>query len=351
MNEIGEKMKILFLTKYFSEGASSRYRYFNYKKYFIENGIEVEYAPLLRKGYVEKYYKGLKNGKLSLLIDIIKRIKYIISHKKLFDHIIIEKELIMFCPYILEKFLLKGCKYSLDFDDNPKYPYTKNSIVKKIYKNKIDNLVKNASFVTVGNKWYYNEFDPKKIIYLPTVVDINKYKEKINYKTKEITIVWIGSKSTVKYLNIIESILIELSKKYLIKLKIIGGEINFKNIKIECIKWSEENESKEIRNSDIGIMPLENTYWEKGKCGFKLIQYMACGLPVVASPAPANNEIISHEKDGYIANNEYEWYEYLEKLILDKELRRKLGNVGRKKIKKKYSYQYFGLKYVNLFKV
>lgn len=343
-------MKILILSKYFPEGASSRYRYYNYKKYFKNNGIEVEYKPLMREGYVKKYYTGKKNSKLDLLVDIVKRIIFIIFNKKKYDYIIIEKELIMFCPYIVEKILLHGCRYALDFDDNPKAPYTNGFFKKLIYKNKIDKLVKNSMITTVGNYWYYEEFKNNKVSYLPTVIDIKKYKAKENYVTNEETvIVWIGSKSTSKYLNLIEKPLQKLNEKYRIKLKIIGGDTKLCNINIENIKWKEETESLEILNSDIGIMPLEDTYWEKGKCGFKLIQYMGCGLPVVASPAPANEEIIIQGENGFIARNDEEWYTYLERLILDEKLRRKIGTKNRKRIEEKYSYQSWGRKYIKFF--
>lgn len=339
-------MKILFLTKYFPEGASSRYRYYNYKDYFIKNGLKVEYKPLLREGYVKRYYNGIKNKKIDLLIDIIKRIIFIIFNKKKYDFIIIEKELIMYCPYFIEFLLLRGTKYSLDFDDNPKAPYVNGFFKKLIYKDKIDKLLKNSIVTTVGNYWYYEEFKSNKLEYLPTVVNIDKYNEKLNYKSQEITIVWIGSKSTLKYLNIVRPVLEKLNEKYLIKLKIIGGNISLNNINIECIEWKEETESIEIEKSDIGIMPLEETYWENGKCGFKLIQYMACGLPVVASPAPANQEIIIQEKNGFIAKTTEEWYTCLEYLILNKELRERIGKENRKRIEENYTYQIWAEKYI-----
>lgn len=344
----GEKIKVLFLPKYFPEGASSRYRYYNYKKYFENNGIEVDYKPLMRDGYVKRYYNGEKNNKFDLLFDIIKRIIFILFNKKKYDYIVVEKELIMFCPYFIEKILLYGCKYALDFDDNPKAPYTKNKIKKFILGNKIDKLVENSYLTTVGNMWYFSEFKSEKLAYLPTVIDIKKYEMKENYITDEIVIVWIGSKSTSKYLKIIERPLQKLSEKYPIKLKIIGGDIKLDGINIENIKWQEETESIEILNSDIGIMPLEDTYWEKGKCGFKLIQYMGCGLPVVASPAPANVEIIIQEKNGFIAKNDEEWFRYLEYLISDKELRETIGKRNRKRIREKYSYQNWEEKYIQM---
>ncbi|MGL6115878.1 MAG: glycosyltransferase family 4 protein [Cetobacterium sp.] len=343
------KIKILILTNYYQEGPSSRYRSFNYKKYFEKNNIEAEYLPLFRNGYIEKLYSGKKISFFSKMVDILKRILYLIGNKNKYTHIIIETELIKYLPYIIEEKLLKGISYSLDFDDNPKSQYTKNIILKRIYGNKIEKLCKKAKFVTVGNNWYFEELKTNNLIYLPTVIDLDKYTrmKKIEEK-KEIKIVWIGSKSTLKYLQIIEKPLKNLSKKYQIKLKIIGGKIELKDIALEYNEWSEDTEVDNILDGDIGIMPLYDTFWEKGKCGFKLIQYMACGLPVVASPSPANVEIIENKKNGYICETEDEWYNYLEVLILNSNLRKKMGEEGRKKIEKKYSYQVYGEKYANI---
>lgn len=344
-------MKILFLTKYYSEGASSRYRYYNYETYFKKNKIEVTYKPLMYDGYVKNYYMNKKKSKIKLLKDVFYRIFYIILNKRKFDHIIIEKELVMYCPYFIEKFLLKKTRYSLDFDDNPNAPYFKNKFINKLYRNKINNLVKNSYICTVGNKWYFQEFKYQNLRYLPTVVDITKYEKKTHYMIDEcINIVWIGSKSTVKYLKIVEPILQELSQKYNIKLKLIGANIFLEKIKVEYINWNEEIEAIEILKSDIGIMPLKEDYWEKGKCGFKLIQYMASGLPVVASPSPANEEIVEQYVNGYIAKTNEEWKIALEKLIININARKDMGNINRDKIEKKYSYQVWGNKYVNYIK-
>jgi len=130
--------------------------------------------------------------------------------------------------------------------------------------------------------------------------------------------------------------------------KIIGSKYTIKDINLINITWTEENEVVEVSNSDIGIMPLEETIWEKGKCGLKLIQYMACGIPVVASPSPANIEIVDHGGNGYIANNNTEWYNYLETLITDFALRKRMGERARQKIESNYSYQIFGDKYCKI---
>jgi glycosyltransferase involved in cell wall biosynthesis len=139
-----------------------------------------------------------------------------------------------------------------------------------------------------------------------------------------------------------------LSEEEQIKVKIIGGDIELEGVDIVNVKWSEVTEANEILSSDIGIMPLHNSLWENGKCGFKLIQYMACGLPVVASPSPANREIVLHGESGFIAKDLDEWYKYLKHLICNKEMRRSFGENGRERVEEQYSYQVWGIKYAKL---
>ncbi|MGL4654242.1 glycosyltransferase family 4 protein [Cetobacterium sp.] len=343
-----EEIKILALTNYYEEGPSSRYRSFNYEKYFLLNGIKIEYFPLFFDGYVKRLYSKEKVNTFYKIYCILKRIVYILHNKKKYNHIIIETELIKYAPLFFEKFLLKGASYSLDYDDNPNLIYKKNKIFKILYGQKILKLAKNARFITVGNKWFYKEIKTENIVYLPTVIDIDKYYITEKKKNNTLIIVWIGSPSTEKYLDIIKTPLKELSLKYDFELKIIGSEKKIEGVNVRNIKWEQETEIKEISNSDIGIMPLENTFWEKGKCGFKLIQYMACGLPVVASNSPANKEIVNG--NGFILNEEKEWTIKLEKLLIDKELRKEMGKESRRIIEEKYTYQVWGKRYSQLIK-
>lgn len=339
-------MKVLILTNYFREGPSSRYRSFNYEKYFLKNNIDVTYLPLFFDGYVKRLYLRKKVSILLKVTCVLKRVCYIIFNKKKYDHMIIETELVKFFPFFLEKILLKGVRYSLDYDDNPNLTYHKNKFFNFFYGNKIEKLAKGAEFVTVGNKWYFNEIKTNNLKYLPTVIDRNKYFITENKNKSKITIVWIGSPSTEKYLKLIEKPLKKISIKYDIELKLIGSKKKIEGINIKSIEWSEESEVMEISKSDIGIMPLENNYWEKGKCGFKLIQYMACGLPVIASPSPANNEIVKHNLNGFIVESDKEWEECLERLVINEELRKNMGIVSREIIEEKYSYQIQSKNYI-----
>jgi glycosyltransferase involved in cell wall biosynthesis len=341
-------MKILFLTRYNKDGPSSRYRAYNYMPYFDSNNIRYTFSPLLDNDYILNLYS---NKKLRIFtqsfFSIFKRIIFLIFNVKDYELIIIEKELFPNAPFFLEYFFLRNINYALDFDDYIATDYKENNIKRIFLNNKIQKLVEGAKFVTVCNHWYFEQFKTNNIMYLPTVVNLDNYtKIKNKFESKIITIVWIGSPSTVKYLKNIESILKLLSLKYPIKLKVIGADVVIDGVDVELVDWSQENENIELLSSDIGIMPLNESIWDKGKCGFKLIQYMATGLPVIATASPANNEIISNGLNGFIINDINEWYFRLEELILNKELRKQFGNSGRNKIEFNYTYQVWGNRYV-----
>ena len=343
-------MNILILSKYNRDGASSRYRLYNYIPYFDKNNIKYCFKPLLDDKYILKLYeKKMTLVRLLRIYSILKRIFYLEFKSSNYDLIIIEKELFPNIPFIIEKLLLKNRMFVLDFDDYIATSY-KTIFLKRIFlENKIDKLAKIAKFVTVGNHWYFNEIKSNNLIYLPTVINLENYPHvKRNFQTNVVTIVWIGSPTTGKYLQAIVPVLQKLAKKYSIMLKIIGADFKIDYVDCKIIDWDEQTEISELLLSDIGIMPLADTIWEKGKCGFKLVQYMACGLPVVASIAPANEEIVDDGVNGFLARSEDEWYFALEKLILNDEIRQKFGIAGRKKIEQNYSYQFWGDRYCKL---
>lgn len=343
-------MKILILPKYGKNGASSRYRLYNYIPYFEKEKIEYVIKPLLSDHYINDIYNKRKIiATIKQFTSVIKRFFFLFFLSKWkFDIIIVEKELFPFIPYFIEAKLLRKKVYALDYDDYVGAVYQKNKICRFLLGKKINKLVEKAVFTTVGNKWYYSEFVKGNLYYLPTVIDLNDYSISKQNKSSN-TIVWIGSPSTARYLKLIETVLMKLIKEIPFTLKIIGGDIDLdKSIPVNKIAWSALSENKELASSDIGIMPLENNLWEKGKCGFKLIQYMASGLPVIGSDLPANEEIILHGETGFIAKDENDWLNYLKYLLMNKDVAIQMGKKGRKRVEENYSYQIWGDKYVSL---
>lgn len=341
------KLNVLFLPKYSAKGASSRYRFYNYEKWFQKEGIIVTYKPLFGDDYIKYLYAGKSSRKNIIgILSMLQRVGFLLFCVKKFEHVVIEAELLPKLPLKIEMFFLKRIKsFSLDYDDNISANYAGSSL-----SNKISSLIKKAQFVTVGNHWYMSEFEGN-LIYLPTVIDIEKYPDYSNKKQAIKTVVWIGSPSTVKYLKLIEEELIELSEKTDFTLKIIGAKINLDpKIKVQFVEWNAETENKELAESTVGIMPLEDTYWEKGKCGFKLIQYMASGIPVVASDLPANREIITNGTNGFIASNKLEWKKFLEEILTNETLQEAMGSAARKRIQNHYTYQRWGSEYAKIIK-
>src|SRR5690606_4454603 len=161
----------------------------------------------------------------------------------------------------------------------------------------------------------------------------------IKENTGKITIGWTGSHSTLKYLKEIEPVLQYLETKYPhVQILIIADkkpDLQLQNL--EFIKWNKETEAEDLSKIDIGIMPLPDDEWSKGKCGFKALQYMAMEIPCVISPVGVNAQIIDHGINGFLAESDQAWITHLEHLINNQSARVLLGKAGRKKIIENYS--------------
>jgi len=338
-------MKVIYFTKYSRNGASSRLRSFQYFSFLEKEKIEVTVRPLFDEAYLENLYKGKKTSKVKLLKFYLSRFFTLFTLYK-YDKVVIEKELFPYFFSWFEKILfLLNVKYIVDYDDAifHNYDLNPNKLILFFLKNKINNVMKYSSCVIVGNSYLAQrakDSGAKKTVLMPTVIDINRYKAKDNFTDSPIVIGWIGSPSTYKYIKKFEPIFLKLRKMFNIELHIVGvKEYGQCSKEIKFIEWSEESEVELINKFDIGVMPLENTPWELGKCSYKLIQYMGCGIPVIASSIGMNNEVVKNGKNGYLVNDDNEWIERLCDLIIDKELRVSLGNFGRQTVIEKFSLE------------
>ena len=336
-------MKVIIFTKYTRMGASSRLRTFQYIPYYQSHGITCKASPLFNEAYLTRLYAKQRPGKINVLMCYLKRVVSLFTIVG-YDVVVVEKELFPYLPATAEKLLkLLGVRFIVDYDDAifHNYDLHPNRYLKALLKNKIANVMRSAHIVTAGNGYlqnYAQASGARQVVVVPTVVNTAVYAPRNKSAKGPIVIGWVGSPTTVKYLDRLLPVLVKLAEKQTIQLHIIGGKrgIGFKGEKV--IEWSEAGEVGLIQRCDIGIMPLEESPWERGKCGYKLIQYMGCGLPVVASPVGVNNQLVQHGINGYKAGDNNSWEMCLGNLIRQPQLRLLMGTAGRQLVEEQYSF-------------
>jgi glycosyltransferase involved in cell wall biosynthesis len=198
-----------------------------------------------------------------------------------------------------------------------------------------------ARTVVTGNKYladYARRAGASDIQIVPTVVDMDRYPPQSRERVADFTIGWIGTPWTARYLPGIAPALKEMCSQGARVLLIGSGPVSL-GLPVEVRPWSEAAEAEDLRDIDVGIMPLPDEPFEQGKCGYKLLQYMACGVPAVASPVGANRQILDEGVTGFLAGTLPEWVRALDKLKQDPALRRSMGEKARLKVEEAYSLQ------------
>jgi glycosyltransferase involved in cell wall biosynthesis len=336
-------LKILFFTRYTRLGASSRLRFYQFFPHLKDRKITIDVSPLFNEQYLTELYNRRGTSKWNIVKSYLKRTLDVLKAAN-YDLIVIEKELFPYFPataeYLLSSF---GVKYIVDYDDAIFHNYDThpNKGIRVLLGKKIATVMRSSALVVAGNKYLHDyavQSGAVNTCIIPTVIDTTKYVVKQSYSSSEIVIGWIGSPSTLKYIETLKPILRDLSNRYPIKLHIVGGKSGVGLGEMEeVLDWSEEGEVEMIRNFDIGIMPLQDELWEYGKCGYKLIQYMGCAIPVIGSPIGVNDVIIQEGVNGFKPVDAIGWKNALEALIVDGGLRQSMGSNGRLIVEENYS--------------
>jgi glycosyltransferase involved in cell wall biosynthesis len=352
------KMKILFLTKYSRLGASSRYRSFQFIPYLEGIGIACEVSPLFSDEYLRyKYIHGKASIKETARC-FLRRVKQALSARS-YDLVVIEKEIFPYVPLFIENCLYRSkVPFVLDYDDAifHKYDMSDSKVIRYLLGDKIKDRMRTAVRVTTGSP-YLTEYALKagaRVSEIPTVIDLHKYPTRKAQEPDVFTIGWIGSPTTSQYVVSIVPALERFSSKHECAVKLIGYDRRLlnrlKNLPAEVIDWDEITEVGNLQAFTVGIMPLPDTSWTRGKCGFKLIQYMGCFLPVIASPVGVNSRIVSHGSNGFLAADMEQWFISLEKLYADIDTRAEMGHNGRRMVESAYSLQVTAPAYAEVLK-
>lgn len=338
-------MKVLMLSKYERSGASSRLRFYQYLPHLREAGIEVTIAPLFSEAYVQHLQQGVRKP-WEVLVAYAGRLRALWTAGQ-FDLIWLEKELLPWLPAWLERLLLsRQVPYVLDYDDAVfhLYDHHRRPMIRWALEGKHPELMKHAALVVAGNS-YLAEFaiqaGASRVVEIPTVIDLDRYPVRSERRAQIASpcIGWIGQWATAPFLLPFKGIFEALEAAGQASFTAIGIDAQSWGLPMRSVAWSEHTEVQRISELDIGIMPLQDGLFERGKCGYKLIQYMACGLPVVASPVGVNARIIEHGVNGFLAESLDQWREALSSLLQDLHLRERMGQAGRLKVEQQYSLQ------------
>lgn len=341
-------MKVLLLSKYPRKGASSRLRSLQYLPALAAEGIEVTVRSLFDEPYLETLYTDGKRPRMRTLWLYLQRLCWLPAALR-YDLVWIEKELFPYFPAVFERLLaLLGVKYVVDYDDAifHNYDLAGNGLLRQLLGQKIDTVMAHADSVIAGNQYLAHrarQAGALRVHIVPTVVDHTRYTgiHPPVAGERQRVIGWIGSPSTQRYVVEIKDALQVVCNRLSARLLLVGATEDvvdeLAGMPVEVVAWREETEAASIAQMDVGIMPLIDGPWERGKCGYKLIQYMASGVPVVASAVGVNVEIVSGCGCGRLARTEDEWQAALLELLSDPQVRHSLGQAGRETVAKRYS--------------
>ncbi|MGE4482173.1 glycosyltransferase family 4 protein [Acidocella sp.] len=332
--------RLLCAMRYGALGASSRLRLAQYAPFLRQVGLDVTLRPFLRDDYLNALYTG--RSRTGAALGAYCRALSVRAEIAQHDLLWIEKELLPWLPYWLERGLLGDTPYILDFDDAwaLRYAQSSSSLVKLLLRNKFGNLLRQAALTIVANdtlyRWAVSE-GARNILLLPTVIDPARYQP-TPLPGGPFTIGWIGTPLTATYLHLLAAPLRLLSQEGPLKLLVIGAPgFTMPGVDVESLPWTEASEAMMIGKCHAGIMPLPDTEWANGKSGYKLIQYMAMARPAIASAIGANNRIVHDGETGFLAHTPDDWLAYLRQLRANPDLAARMGAAARLRVEQHYS--------------
>lgn len=354
--------RILFIAQHRPERSpSQRFRFEQYLNHFAENGYAHDFSYLIDAADDKVLYsKGSLDRKARIMAKSFKRRQADVKRLGEYDIVFVQREAFMTGTTLFErKFAKAPTKMIFDFDDSI---WLSNVSEANRYLNflkkpeKTSRIIALSDHVIAGNQYladYAARFN-EAVSIIPTTIDTESYKpvEK-RVERPFVAIGWSGSITTIQHFNHAEAVLKRIKEKYgdRVRFKVIGdAQYTNEALGIQGQAWSGASEISDLCEMDIGIMPLPDDEWAKGKCGLKGLQYMALEIATVMSPVGVNTDIIEDGVNGFLAGDEDEWFEKLSALIDDAALRQRIGKAGRKTVEEKYSVAANAERYLQVFR-
>jgi glycosyltransferase involved in cell wall biosynthesis len=333
-------MDVLFLPKYGELAASARLRFLQYLPYLSRHGVRCTVSPLFSDRYLAARFESGKAPAGEVARALWRRTRAILTARR-HDLVLLHYEAFPYLPGLLERCLsLSGAPYLLDYDDAIFHNYDQGPLRRLLLGGKIPGIMARSQGVLCGSRYLcrYAQAHHPNVAFLPTVIDLARYPAARPPRPPgPLTIGWIGSPSTAQYLLPLAPALSAFCRQAQARVRLVGsGPIRLPGVPVEVRPFQTDTEVAELCQMDIGIMPLPDTPWARGKCGFKLIQYMACSLPVLASPVGANLDIVRESENGLLCATEADWLAGLRRLAGDPDLRARLGRAGRRFVEQEF---------------
>lgn len=339
-------MRILAIVpSLYDTSPGQRFRLEQWEPFLRRDGVEIEYAPFETAELREVLHRpGNVGAKVAAISKGFGRRRRDVEAAADFDAVYVFREAALLGPAWFEgKIARSGVPMVFDFDDAVFVPYKSpsNGYLSYLkFPGKTAAICRQSAHVMAGNQFLadYALRVNENVTVIPTTIDTDKYRPSPPIE-KEIPIVgWSGSHSTAQHLDTVRDVLRDLAAKTKFKLRVIGApEFKIDGVDVEAIPWSSETEVEDLRPIDVGIMPLPDDIWSKGKCGLKALQYMALGIPTIVSPVGVNSTIIEDGENGFIAGDHQTWIARLTELLESAELRRRLGEKACETVEERYS--------------
>lgn len=357
------KRVVLFCPYPYNEAPSQRFRFEQYLSILEKRGFKITLLPF----YNQSTWKNLYNRGNFIIKGV--SIYFLIFRQILKSLIVLQSNLVFihreilpvgppFIEWVIAKIFRKKIIY--DFDDAIWLTDNKSEgwINRKIrWRSKVSSVCKWSYKVSCGNAYlakYAKQFN-NNVVIIPTTINTKivispSYKRNLS-NSKEVIIGWTGSHSTLKYLQQIETVLQNLENQYeQVSFLIISDQPALLKLnRLTNITWNKRTEIEDLLKIDIGIMPLPDDEWTKGKCGFKALQYMALEIPCIASPVGVNKDIIQNGVNGFLCNTPDEWMSCFNLLLTNELYRIQIGRQGKTTVEKNYSTQSNSSLFLSLF--
>lgn len=343
-------IKVLALSPFPEEAAGCRFRVAQYIPYLRQAGFEVTISAFYTPAFFEVVYRRghyLKKAAM-FLAHAARRLRELLSIAQ-YDLVLLYREAVPLGPPVVERLIAaRGIPIVYDFDDAiflPNVSQANQAISFLKNPGRVSTILRLSNEVVVGNEFLaaYARRYARSVTVIPTVVDTTRFRPRAGEREsdRELVVGWIGSPTTFPYLETLADVLREVAARHRFVLKVSGAgrPVNFPGVNVQVVPWSMGDEVTLFNSCDVGVYPLTDDDWSRGKCGFKAIQCMACGVPVVAAAVGVNREIIEDGVNSFLAATREEWIAKLSRLLSDADLRARMAAAGRRTIEEGYSLQ------------